>query len=89
MMRKATLNFLLLGAVVASALAVVNARHQHRQIFVELESLKKQRDVLNVDWGKLQLEQSTWGAHGRIEKVAHKRLKMVTPNFDEIVIVRR
>ena len=88
-MKAMALNIVLLMVVFISALAVVDAKHEHRQMFVQLELLKQERDALNVEWGKLQLEQSTWGAHGRIEKVARKRLKMSTPKFEEMVIVRR
>jgi cell division protein FtsL len=43
---------------------------------------------MNIEWGQLQLEQSTWATHGRIEKLARTRLQMLTPAADAIVIVR-
>ena len=43
---------------------------------------------MNVEWGQLQLEQSTLATHGRIEQAAKKRLKMVTPKYEEVLIVR-
>jgi len=75
-------------AVFASSLGVVYAKHESRKLFVELDSLKKSRDEMNVQWGRLQLEQSTLATHGRIEKRAKKRLGMVTPEFKQIFIVR-
>ena len=75
--------------VLASALALVFTKHQHRALFVDLQQLQRQRDDLDVEWGKLQLEQSTWGAHGRIEKVARKRLKMAAPRFKDIVVIKQ
>lgn len=74
--------------VLASSLGVVYAKHQSRKLFVELDTLKKERDEMNVEWGRLQLEQSTLATHGRIETTAKKRLKMVTPEYDKILIVR-
>lgn len=75
-------------AVFASSLGVVYAKHESRKLFVELDLLKKSRDEMNVQWGRLQLEQSTLATHGRIEERAEKRLGMVTPEFEQIFIVR-
>ncbi len=74
--------------VLASSLGVVYAKHQSRKLFVELDILKKERDEMNVEWGRLQLEQSTLATHGRIESTAKKRLQMVTPEYDKVLIVR-
>lgn len=74
--------------VLASSLGVVYAKHQSRKLFVELDILKKERDEMNVEWGRLQLEQSTLATHSRIEKTAKQRLKMVTPEYEQVLIVR-
>ena len=79
---------LLILAVVASALGVVYAKHQSRKLFVELNMLHQLRDAMNVEWGQLQLEQSTWATHGRIEKVARQRLGMNHVEYDKVVIVK-
>jgi cell division protein FtsL len=79
---------LLIWAVVASALAVVHAKFSSRQLFVELQELQQQRDAVNVEWGRLQLEFGTWGTHGRIEREAHSQLGMRLPQADEVVVVR-
>lgn len=73
--------------VLASAIGVVVTKHQSRKLFIELEALNQQRDELNIDWGRLQLEQSTWSTHGRIEQVARERLGMHLPTQTETVIV--
>ena len=75
-------------AVFGSALAVVYSKHQSRKLFVQLHALNEVRDELNVAWGQLQLEQSTWATHGRIEKIARNRLKMRIPTPGEVVIVK-
>lgn len=78
----------LIAANVASAIAVVYARHQHRLQFVALDKLTKVRDELNIDFGRLQLEQATWAESNRIDQVARNRLGMVFPQADEIVVIR-
>lgn len=82
------LTALLLVLVIASAFAVIMSRHESRKLFVELEQLRKQVDELNVEWGRLQLEQSAWSAHGRIERIARKRLNMKLPAASEVVYIQ-
>jgi cell division protein FtsL len=72
----------------ASSLGVVFSTHQARRLFVELQGLQKVRDELNTQWGRLQLEQSTWATHGRIEKIANNKLEMEIPPPGAVVIVR-
>ncbi|MBW3551326.1 MAG: cell division protein FtsL [Proteobacteria bacterium] len=79
---------LLVIANVASALLVVQARHQHRQLFVQLSDLQRARDELNIDFGRLQLEQATWAESNRIDQVARDRLGMKFPRGGETVVVR-
>lgn len=70
---------LLALAVVGSAIAVVVARHESRRSFTQLEMLVAERDELNIDWGRLQLEQATWADPNRIEKMALQELGLVFP----------
>jgi len=56
---------LLFAAVLGSALGVVYSKYQNRKLFIELQALQTRRDEMSVEWGRLQLEQSTWAAHGR------------------------
>ena len=80
---------LVLGLVVfVSALGVVYSKHQSRKLFVQLQALHEVRDEWNVAWGQLQLEQSTWGTHGRIEKIARTKLDMRIPSPGEVVLVK-
>ncbi|MGA7801766.1 MAG: cell division protein FtsL [Gammaproteobacteria bacterium] len=78
----------LAASVMVSALSVVYAKYESRKLFVQLQTLQSQRDEMNVEWGRLQLEQSTWATHSRVERVARDRLGMVTPSSDSVVIVR-
>jgi cell division protein FtsL len=72
----------------SSAITLVYSKHQSRKLFVELQELKHQVNELNTEWGQLQLEQSTWSGHGRIEQVARERLSMVMPNAEEVVFIK-
>jgi len=78
----------LIAAVFASALGVVFSTNESRKLFVELQGLQKVRDDLSAEWGRLQLEQSTWATHGRIEQIANNKLEMVNPPPGAVVIVR-
>ena len=74
---------------VISAIALVFTKHESRKLFVELEQLSGERDELNIEWGQLQIEQSTWATHSRIEKVATGRLKLSRPETEEIYVIER
>ena len=78
----------LVAAVMVSAIAVVEAKHENRKLFSELQMLEKQRNQMDVEWGRLQLEQGTWSSHSRIERIAHKRLNMYVPEADATVIIK-
>jgi cell division protein FtsL len=75
-------------AVLCSAAGVVYVKHEARTLFVQLERLSAERDRLNIEWGRLQLEQSAWSAHGFVEQVANRQLKMTLPNATEVKIVQ-
>ncbi|HEX6613805.1 MAG TPA: cell division protein FtsL [Rhodanobacteraceae bacterium] len=79
----------LLLAVMASAIAVVWARHQGRVSFVELTQLQNDRDALNVEFGRLELEQATWAAPGRVEQIARGQLDMMTPAPGQVELIRQ
>jgi cell division protein FtsL len=74
---------------VLSSIALVYTKHESRKLFVELESLTHQRDDLNIEWGQLQSEQSTWATHARIERVAIDDLSLVRPEATEIYVIER
>ena len=78
----------LLVACIATAIGVVYARHQHRLLFVDLSRLEKARDELNIEFGRLQLEQATVAESNRIDQVARLRLGMKFPEVGDVVVVR-
>ncbi len=78
----------LLLVVVVSAICVVYAKHQGRKLFVELQALENERDAMDVEWGQLQLEQSTLTTQGQVEIAARDRLGMVVLSADNMVMVK-
>jgi cell division protein FtsL len=79
---------LLLLGVVASAIGVVYARHRHRQAFIALSALESARDELNIEFGRLQLEQATWAETNRIDQIARNQLGMKFPEGADVVVIR-
>ncbi|MCH8078902.1 MAG: cell division protein FtsL [Proteobacteria bacterium] len=81
---------ILLGtAVFFSAIKVVIARHDTRRLFVEIQKLEKDRDNLNEEWGRLQLEQSTWATDARIESVSKTELHMIEPKIRSVTLISK
>ena len=80
---------ILFSLVLASAIVLVYSKHQSRKLFVELQQLKHQVDALNTEWSQLQLEQSAWSGHGRIERVARNKLSMVMPESADVVFIKQ
>lgn len=80
------IGLLLIGCVV-SGLAVVFSRHEHRKQFSQLSKLEKERDELNIEFGRLQLEQATWAESTRIDDVSRARLGMKFPEGTDTVLV--
>ena len=81
----ARLNLVLLAMVLISALAVVSTNHRARKLVIEYEREQERMRALEVEWGQLQLEQSTWATHARIEEIARQRLGMRPPKSNQIV----
>lgn len=84
--------YVLLGVLVlanvATALILVRDRHEHRLQFIALSNLEKARDELNIEFGRLQLEQATWAESNRVDQVARTRLGMLFPRTEDIVVLR-
>ena len=80
-------NFLLLAALIACALGLVTSQHQSRKLYVELQKEQELAKQLEVEWGQLQLEASTWATHSRVEKIAVQSLGMRVPPASRIQVV--
>ena len=83
----ARINLILLALLTVCALGLVTSQHQARKLFAELEHEQQQAKQLDVEWGQLQLEQSTWAMHARVEKIARDRLHMSVPDARRTQVV--
>jgi len=81
------LNILLILIVITCALSVVTSQHEARKLFMELERKQERTRQLAVEWGQLQLEQSTWAMRARVEKIATKQLLMKVPDASKIKVI--
>jgi cell division protein FtsL len=81
------LNLILFFALMFSSLGLVNAQHQARKLYIELEHLNQTEKQYNQEYGQLQLEQSTWAMHSRIEQIAAQQLQMQVPDAKRIQVV--
>ena len=87
--RSTVLMLVFIVVCVTSAMALVYTRHESRKLFVELETLSDERDELNIEWGQLQIEQSTWATHARIEKLAVEELSLERPETSDIYVIEQ
>ncbi len=81
------LNLILFLVVLASALGTVTSQHKARKLYIELQQQQDMAKQYEIEWGQLQLEQSTWAMHARIEQVANSHLHMQVPDPAKIQIV--
>lgn len=81
------LNFILLALLISCAVGIVTAQHKARRLFVELQQIEADARKMDIEFGQLQLEQSTWAMHSRIEKIALDRLHMRLPTPERTQIV--
>ena len=73
---------------ILSALGVVSASHETRNMYRELQVLQKERDDIESEYGQLLLEQSAWANNTRVDQIAREELQMVIPKVEEIIILR-
>lgn len=83
------LNLLLLALLTACALGLVTSQHKARKLFVELEQQQERARGLEVEYGQLQLEASTWAMHARVERIAGQALRMRVPETRRVQTVPR
>jgi cell division protein FtsL len=81
------LNLLLLGILIVCALGTVTSQYRARQLYAELQHEQEDAKQMNTEFGQLQLEQSTWAMHQRVEKIAGEKLNMHVPDAKQIQIV--
>jgi cell division protein FtsL len=70
-----------------TALGVVTSQHKARKLYFELQQQNDAAKQFEIEWGQLQLEQSTWAMHSRIESIASKHMNMEVPDSKRIQVV--
>jgi len=81
------LNLILFFALIAVSLGVVTSQHKARKLYFELEQQQVLTKKYETEYGQLQLEQSTWAMHSRIEELATKKLQMQVPDAKRIQVI--
>ncbi|MCB5190478.1 cell division protein FtsL [Methylobacillus arboreus] len=81
------LNLILFLVLIVASLGVITSQHKARKLYIELQQQEDAAKQYEIEWGQLQLEQSTWAMHSRIEQIAEKRLNMQVPDNKRIQVV--
>jgi len=81
------LNLLLMVLALASAIGTVASNHRARKMYAEIEHEQARMRDLEVEWGQLQLEQSTWAGHARVEQIARNKLRMRPPGPGQVISI--
>lgn len=79
---------LLLVTLLVTSLAVIYCKYRSRQLFVEIQNLEKDLDFYTVEWGRLQLEQTTLAEPNRIERLARSKLGLIMPIRKNFVYIK-
>jgi cell division protein FtsL len=82
----ARLNLLLLAVLTACALGLVTSQHEARKRWTQLEREQARAQALAVEYGRLQLEASTWATPARVERFARDRLRMHPPGLKRLQV---
>ncbi|HKO87944.1 MAG TPA: cell division protein FtsL [Burkholderiales bacterium] len=78
----------MLAVLTMCALALVTSQHEARRTLAELEREQARAHQIEVEWGQLQLEQSTWAMHTRIEKLAREKIRMQQPEQNRVEVLQ-
>ncbi|MDE3020934.1 MAG: cell division protein FtsL [Pseudomonadota bacterium] len=81
------LNLLLLFSLIVCALSVITAQNKERLAFISLQHEQAMARKMDVKWGQLELEESTWAMHSRIQQIATVALHMKLPESKDVEIV--
>lgn len=81
------LNLILFLALMFSALGLVNSQHKARNLYIELERASQTAKQTEQEYGQLQLEQSTWAMHSRIEQIASQKMQMQVPDAKRVQVI--
>jgi cell division protein FtsL len=81
------LNLILFAILILTALGTISAQDKSRKLYIELQQHEDAAKQYDVEWGQLQLEQSTWAMHARIEDIATQQLHMQVPDAKRVQVL--
>lgn len=82
------LSLFLALVLMLSALSLVTARFQSRQLYIQLDRQEDVARQLDTDWRRLQLERAELARHARIDHVARHELDMISGSPDRTLYIR-
>ncbi|MGE8564087.1 MULTISPECIES: cell division protein FtsL [Acinetobacter] len=86
-MKKIISYIILLVLVFVSAIMVVFQVFEYRHDYRELSAFNREKDDLNAEWGRLLIEQQTFGATAQIGTRAVTQLRMYSPPVAQTVVI--
>ena len=86
-LKKSVTYAILLALVFISAVVVVFQVFEYRQDYRNLSTYLRERDDLNAEWGRLLIEQQTFGATAQIGTRAVTQLRMYSPPVAQTVVI--
>ena len=69
---------LVAGILMISAISLVTARYQARQLYVELDRSRTQALNFDIEWRQLQLDRAEQARNANVDKLAREQLKMTS-----------
>ncbi len=75
--------------IILTALAIVMLRYHNRNLFYQWQQLQQQQHNLDIQWGQLLLEASTWSDYHRIEQLSQQQFEMRHPEPSEILTIKK
>ena len=71
-------NVLLILALLASCLLLVNTAYESRRLFAALDAARAEQKQLDAEYKRLDAEAQAQGTHLRVERMAREKLAMRT-----------
>jgi cell division protein FtsL len=82
------LTLIFAALLMLSAMSLVTARFQSRQLFVASDRLDAKARELDTEWRRLQLARAESARNARIDRVARKDLEMVSTSAPQTIYIK-
>lgn len=76
LLHRGKVTLLMLAIVLLSAILTVTTTYYTRQLIDERERILLEKNVLDIEWRHLILEENMLNDHGRVERISIEKLKM-------------